>query len=120
MSKTTFEKQRVTTLGREIILEYIQDIKKYVHQRSASGRTEIAITAPATPMLSSRIIKIMDGNSLSSTSVAAAALVAFVSRFMEPTGAGAGADGEGAGAALPPCNQDGVSDILFASSGVGL
>jgi hypothetical protein len=65
-------------------------------------------------MLSKRIIKMMEGNSLSSTSGAAAAPVAFVSKFMEVTGAeaGEGADGVGAGASLPVCNQDGVSDMM--------
>jgi hypothetical protein len=56
----------------------------------------------------------MDGKSLASAASSVVDVVAalVVSTFIDPTGDGAVASGAGSGAPLPPCNQDGASDIV--------
>jgi hypothetical protein len=84
-----------------------------IGHNTTMSRTEMAITAPAAPIFSKRIIKMMEGKSAGSASVEAAAAAVLVSTFMEPTGVGAAAAGAGAGASLPGCNQEGVSAMFF-------
>lgn len=75
----------------------------------------MAISATANPMLVKRIIKMMEGKSLSSSAETTAAVVS------NPEAAAAGAltsneEGAAAGASLPGFNQDGASDMfLFLS-----
>lgn len=73
----------------------------------------MAMRADATPMFKSLIIKMTEGRSFSSTTLAVAA-VGPVSTFMDPTGADADAGaGAAAGGSLPPWSQEGVSAMAL-------
>lgn len=73
--------------------------------------TETVIRAAAAPMLTNRIIKIIDGRSFSSDASVPFAVAAVLLSMLNGSTAGAGAAAAGAGAEV--LNQDGDADIVY-------